>query len=92
MFIKINARIEGRIQGVGFRFFAQRMADLLSITGWIRNASDGAVELEAVGEKPRIEEFILTLKQGSSLSEVKNISVQQEEVEYNNHKDFEIRM
>lgn len=91
MFTKANILIEGRVQGVGFRFFTQRMAKFLNITGWVRNTSMGKVEVEAVGENSRIEEFILTLKNGPSLSHVTNVEVSKKTVDYNDYPSFEIR-
>ena len=41
--------VRGRVQGVGFRCFAQETAESLGLTGWVRNREDGAVEAEAQG-------------------------------------------
>ncbi|MFI5397128.1 MAG: acylphosphatase [Candidatus Binatia bacterium] len=48
-------RIKGRVQGVGFRFSAVAEARRLALTGWVRNASDGDVELVAEGSKERLQ-------------------------------------
>jgi acylphosphatase len=41
--------VRGRVQGVGFRFFVEREAHMLGIAGWVRNNSDGTVEVLAMG-------------------------------------------
>ena len=46
--------VRGRVQGVGFRWFVEREAHILQITGWVRNNPDGSVELSALDE-PTIE-------------------------------------
>ena len=49
--------VSGEVQGVGFRYKAQRIASRLQLTGWVRNLSDGRVELEIQGEQKDIERF-----------------------------------
>ena len=48
----------GIVHGVGFRFTAQRLAGELDVGGWVRNLSDGRVEITAEGSKEKIQEFI----------------------------------
>ena len=48
----------GRVQGVGFRWHAVSKARLLGLTGWVRNLSDGSVEMEVQGTQPRIGELL----------------------------------
>lgn len=50
--------IEGRVQGVGFRFWAKTLAQNLALTGWVRNKDDGDVEAWAEGTRQAIEQFI----------------------------------
>jgi len=49
--------ISGRVQGVGFRYFTQRVADQHGISGWVRNTPDGAVEIEAEGDAQALGAF-----------------------------------
>lgn len=61
---RFSARIYGRVQGVGFRFFAREVAGELGIVGYVRNMPDGGVEALAEGEESRLEEFLHLLRQG----------------------------
>ncbi len=49
---------EGRVQGVGFRYTCRNLAMGFSMTGYVRNLSDGRVELMAEGERSEIEDFL----------------------------------
>ncbi len=53
------------VQGVGFRFTAERVAQSLGITGWVRNLSDGRVECVCEGEETDIVDFLHKMKSGS---------------------------
>jgi acylphosphatase len=44
-----NVRVEGRVQGVGFRAFVHHQATTAGLSGWVRNLSDGAVEIQLEG-------------------------------------------
>ena len=57
-------RISGRVQGVGFRYFAERAAARLSLGGYVRNCSDGTVEVYAIGDAAALEAFKLQLAEG----------------------------
>jgi acylphosphatase len=48
----------GRVQGVGFRYTAARLAPGFGVSGWVRNLPDGRVELEAQGEPDRVRAFL----------------------------------
>jgi acylphosphatase len=51
----------GMVQGVGFRYTTQRIASDLKLVGWVRNLSDGRVEVLAQGSKPAIEQLMQRL-------------------------------
>jgi len=67
--------VSGRVQGVGFRYFALHKANEFEINGWIRNAPEGKVEIEAEGESQNIEAFIDWMKIGPSRAIIRNFSV-----------------
>ena len=52
----------GRVQGVGFRYYAVNKANQLGLTGWVKNLPDGTVEMEVEGEKPLIDQLIIFLQ------------------------------
>jgi acylphosphatase len=56
--------IKGRVQGVGFRYFAQRAATELNLTGYVRNLEDGSVEVYAVGSQDQLARFAALLQRG----------------------------
>ena len=68
-------KVEGYVQGVGFRFFCHRIANALGIKGWVRNDPDGSVSALAEGERSQIEELIDKLKIGPSSASVKKVKV-----------------
>jgi acylphosphatase len=55
---RLNVIFSGRVQGVGFRYSAQAVAGRLPVTGWVRNLSDGRVELLAEGETETLESLL----------------------------------
>jgi acylphosphatase len=71
--IRIRLCVRGRVQGVGFRRFVWRQAQVLPICGWVKNNPDGSVEIEAAGACEHIGHFISDVRQGSFLSRVDEI-------------------
>jgi len=67
--------ISGRVQGVGFRYFAQRAARELGLSGWALNLDDGRVEVEAVGPRAKLDEFEGRLRKGPVGSDVREFQV-----------------
>ena len=65
--------ISGEVQGVGFRFFAQRSAARHQVRGYVRNLEDGRVEALAEGPAKAVEEFKLDLAAGPSYSKVEHL-------------------
>ncbi len=62
--------ITGRVQGVGFRYFAQSEARRLGLSGWVRNRREGTVEVLAQGPLDRLELFEQRLCQGPGTARV----------------------
>ena len=62
--------IQGRVQGVGFRWFVQREAGELDLRGWVRNTEEGDVEVVAAGEPADLDELRSSLKRGPRGSRV----------------------
>ena len=72
--ICIKATISGKVQGVFFRDSTVKKAHQLKLTGWVRNTSDGNVELVACGEQDRIATLTEWLWQGSRAAKVSNVA------------------
>ena len=51
---KIKMNVQGRVQGVGFRYMTKIVADQLGITGTVKNEDDGSVTIEAAGDNQKI--------------------------------------
>ncbi|MEW6457337.1 MAG: acylphosphatase [Acidobacteriota bacterium] len=87
---RIHAYVEGRVQGVFFRDFARREAYPLSVKGWVRNMSDGRVEVVAEGEEENLKNFVESLKKGPPLAIVTDVEVEWEEYR-GEFSDFRIK-
>lgn len=73
--IRHSLIVDGRVQGVGFRFFSQMAACDLNLTGWVKNLYDGRVEIEVQGTEENVDKFITRIKKGSGFSKVTNITL-----------------
>ena len=69
-----RAVVTGRVQGVGYRFFAERAARELGVRGWVRNLPDGSVEALAEGDDDAIASFLARLRQGPHGSRVEALA------------------
>jgi len=61
---RLQATVHGRVQGVSFRFYTRRRATDLGLTGHVRNAWDGTVEVVAEGQRAGLEELLAFLRVG----------------------------
>ena len=52
----------GRVQGVGFRYYAVQKANQLGLTGWVKNLYDGSVDMEVEGQEELIDQLIIFLQ------------------------------
>ncbi|HEX3744384.1 MAG TPA: acylphosphatase [Bryobacteraceae bacterium] len=73
--------IRGRVQGVGYRAFAQRSARALGLTGYARNLDDGRVEVYAAGPVGKLEELAPLLHRGPRWADVRGVNEQEAAVE-----------
>lgn len=66
--------VSGSVQGVGYRYFAVRAAQRLGVAGFVRNLSDGRVEVYAVGEARDLEDLRQALERGPSAAWVSGVA------------------
>ncbi len=86
----VRVHIDGRVQGVGFRWSAQSRASDLGITGWCRNLIGGRVEVFAQGPSDDLDVFLSWLHEGPTASTVEDVHVVPVAVEPR-FRSFEIR-
>ena len=74
--IRAHIKVEGRVQGVGFRANTNRMANQLGLKGWVRNLRDGKVEIITEGDPELIERLIQWCHRGPTSAYVSKVSVE----------------
>ncbi len=87
---RVHLLVKGRVQGVGFRFFASRTANSLGLKGFVRNLPDGRVEIVAEGPKETLEKLIGQVRDGPITASIENVAVQWEQ-ETAEFESFEIK-
>ena len=87
---RMQYKISGRVQGVGFRYFTRDEARKLPISGWVRNEPDGSVLVECQGEAEVLQEFEKRLQKGPPSSRVLSVVGHELSPQENEH-GFEIR-
>ena len=85
----VKMRIEGIVQGVGFRYYTYRVAKRYGVKGYVRNMPDGSVEVVAEGEESAMEKFLQEVARGPSSAVVTNVIV--EDIHPQGFRSFEIR-
>jgi len=73
--VRRAATVTGRVQGVSFRWYTQRRAEALGLTGWVRNHHDGSVQLEAQGPEAAVAELVAWLHDGPPHARVEGVQV-----------------
>jgi len=82
------ALINGKVQGVGFRFFSARKARRLGIKGWVKNLPSGEVEIWAEGTEKALAQFYTWLHKGPIFARVN--SIQKDEKEQKVFENFNV--
>ena len=85
----IHIIVHGRVQGVWFRAGTKERADDLGLFGWVKNQSEGTVEIHAEGEKLQLENFILWCRKGTTAANVTSLDLNLASLQ--NFTSFEIR-
>jgi acylphosphatase len=75
--IALQIRIKGRVQGVGYRRFAERKATEYNICGWARNLTNGDVEVCAMGLGEQMQKYLASLKEGPLMGRVDELITQE---------------
>jgi len=78
------------VQGVGYRFFAQRAAAKCGVSGWVRNRSDGSVEAYAIGTPEQLQAFRAELERGPRMASVSAVHEEEAELDPAHLGDFSI--
>jgi acylphosphatase len=76
--VRAHVWVKGRVQGVGFRAHVEYSAEMIGVTGWVRNVGWDTVEAVAEGERGNVARFIEMMKQGPSASRVDDSRVEWE--------------
>lgn len=87
--MRYHIAIRGDVQGVGFRYYAQKSALAYGVGGWVRNRIDGSVEIDAEGNETNMALFLGAIKQGSRFSYVESTDIQKQ-AEIMNYRTFDI--
>lgn len=77
MIICRQCRVQGRVQGVSFRYATQRKALELGVTGYARNRNDGSVEVLVCGEEKAVTSLCQWLWKGPALAQVSDVQCEQ---------------
>ncbi|MBI3638037.1 MAG: acylphosphatase [Candidatus Rokubacteria bacterium] len=67
--------VEGRVQGIGYRNYAHRRAEMLHLSGYVMNLKDGRVRVYAEGPRDVIEDFARHLEKGPPLARIERVAV-----------------
>lgn len=73
--VRRAATVTGRVQGVSFRWYTEKRAAELGLTGWVRNQDDGSVRLEAQGPAEAVDQLVAWLHEGPAHARVDGVRV-----------------
>ncbi len=71
---RVEALVSGRVQGVGYRYYAAHVAQELGVVGTVRNTQDGGVQAVAEAEEASLHEFLKSLRHGPHAAEVTEVA------------------
>lgn len=72
---RLHAIVHGRVQGVSFRYYTQKRANELNLTGYVRNRWDGTVEVVAEGPRANLDKLLSFLRTGPQAAFVENVDI-----------------
>ena len=73
---RLQAMVHGRVQGVSFRYYTQRRAQDLGLTGYVRNLWDGTVQVVAEGQRASVEQLLAFLRSGPRAAFVTHVDTE----------------
>jgi len=82
-------KVYGRVQGVGFRYYTQKKAMELGLSGYVQNRPDGSVYIEAEGSEFAMKQFLLWCEEGPAWARV--TSVEKQGIPLQGYQSFDIR-
>ncbi len=85
----LQIKVIGKVQGVGFRFYAQKRAKEFNILGFVKNMPDGSVYIEAEGDDSDMNTYVSWCERGPAWSRVQE--TRKSEIPFCDFKTFEIR-
>ena len=88
---RLHAVVEGRVQGVSFRYFVLETTQRLNVTGWVRNRWGGSVEVLAEGQRQELDRLLAALHRGPRAANVTAVDHQWENAT-GDFTNFRIRM
>lgn len=86
---RLHAIVDGRVQGVGFRYFVRENAAALGLTGWVRNLWDDRVELTAEGSREQLERLLSFVRRGPRAAFVTQVKTDWQPAS-GEYKDFRV--
>lgn len=88
--VRARILIEGRLHGLNFRYKTQQQAENLGLVGFVRNLSDGRIEIEAQGDESKVEQLLNWCQQEPHSNSIRNILFRYEEPN-KGYTDFMLR-
>ena len=72
---RVHVTLHGRVQGVGFRAWAKEKSSKLSLSGWVRKASDGSIEIFVQGKEEELNDFASLCWDGPSMTYIDDVLI-----------------